>query len=295
MTAHAEPTIREHDVSLSDVRLHVAEAGEGPLVLLLHGFPDIWWTWHHQIAPLAAAGYRVVAPDMRGYGFSDKPEGVGRYRLDVLARDVADLIDHFGGGTGSVVGHDWGGIVAWHAALRHSDRVTKLAICNAPPPLPLLARWVPPTQLFKSLYVAAFQVPVLPERALALDDFAVLRRALAQGTTSPDAYSEADWDRLETAWRQPGALTSMLNYYRALVRHGAWETSAALMRSNGYPHPMLVLWGDKDPYLSSELALPDPRRVPKAREVHYPTAGHWVHLDRPDEVTRELLAWMKEG
>lgn len=292
MTTSAEPQIQQRYLELPSVRLHIAEAGEGPLVVLLHGFPDFWYTWRHLIGPLAAAGYHVVAPDMRGYHTSGKPEGIQNYRLDVLARDVADLIDAVGGGPATVLGHDWGGIVAWHTALRHPDRVGKLVVLNAPPPFGLAAHLPPPDQLLRSWYVFSFQLPALPEAMLSFNDFAMLRNALQQGTRNKHAYTKEDWDRYETAWRQPGALTAMVNYYRALAWHGPLEMASAVSRSGGFQGPVLILWGDQDPFIARQLAEPDPRRVPNTEVVHFPDAGHWVHLDRASEVTNQLITFL---
>lgn len=293
MTTEQIPAVQTQFFDLPGVRLHAAVAGTGPLVILLHGFPDFWYGWRHQIGPLAAAGYRVVAPDMRGYHLSDKPDGIAAYRLNQLADDVAALIDALGESSATVVGHDWGGIVAWHTAIRHPERVRRLAILNAPPPLPLLARPVPPDQLLRSWYIYFFQLPGLPEASMRAGDFAFLRQVLRKDAQNPDALSEADMQRYVTAWGQPGALTAEVNYYRALAWHGPWDTASALMRNNGYAGPVLVVWGEGDPHIASALAAPDPKRVPRARVVRVPDAGHWVQWDQPARVNEALLAFLR--
>ena len=152
---------------LGDVRLHYVEAGEGPLVLMLHGFPQFWYQWRHQVPALVEAGFRVVAPDMRGYNLSDKPPGVRAYRVELLARDVERLILACGEGTADVVGHDWGAIVAWVAAMRHPGCVGKLAILNVPHPARFLEGLLSPGQLLRSSYMFFFQIPRLPEEVSA--------------------------------------------------------------------------------------------------------------------------------
>ena len=155
---------------LGDVRLHYVEAGEGPLVLLLHGFPQFWYQWRHQVPALVEAGFRVVAPDMRGYNLSDKPPGVRPYRLELLARDVKRLILACGEGKADVVGHDWGAIAAWIAAMRYPGRVGRLAILNVPHPARFPEGLLSPRQLLRSSYVFFFQIPRLPEEAIRAGD-----------------------------------------------------------------------------------------------------------------------------
>lgn len=277
-------------IETNGIRLHAVEAGTGPLVLLLHGFPDFWYGWRHQLPALAAFGHRAVALDMRGYHRSDKPSGVPAYRLDALSDDVAGAIEALGERDAVVVGHDWGGIVAWHTALRHAPRVRRLVILNAPPPLPLLANPVPPDQVLRSWYVGAFQLPVVPELAMRAGGFAALKRVLRAETA--EALTEVDFARYEAAWREPGALTAMINYYRALAWFGPLNAALALGKQRGYAGPTLILWGERDVALSASLSEPAPDRVPDARVVRYPDARHWVHWDEAEDVNRELTAFL---
>lgn len=284
--------ITHETVALSGVRLRVASLGTGPLVVLLHGFPDSGGTWHHQIGPLAEAGFRVVAPDLRGYGESDKPSGLAAYRLDALAQDVIELIAAMGETTARVVGHDWGGMIAWHTALRHPGAIDKLAILNAPPPWRFLGRPLPIDQLARSWYVYAFQAPWLPEAALGAFDFLSLRAMLPREAARAGAIDAAETQRMIDALAAPGALTAALNYYRALPVFGAFD---AARQADHLPIPLLVLWGEKDPHLAPALAEVDARRAPHARVVRFPEAGHWVHLDAPDRVTALLLEFLTEA
>ena len=211
--------LRHGYAELDTVRLHYVEAGAGPLVVLLHGFPEFWFAWRDQIDALAAAGFRVVAPDMRGYNLSSKPAGVASYALPLLTADVRDLIAERGGGEDGarLVGHDWGGLVAWATAANHPASITRLAILNMPHPQRMLEGLRTARQLRKSWYILGFQLPWLPERLLRLRRFEALRRPLEHDARA-GAFSPADIDRYVEAWSQPGALTAMLGYYRATIR-----------------------------------------------------------------------------
>jgi pimeloyl-ACP methyl ester carboxylesterase len=271
---------------LGDVRLHYVEAGQGPLVVLLHGFPEFWYSWRFQIPALAAAGLRVVAPDMRGYNMSDKPRGVAAYDVDLLARDVARLIRACGAERASVVGHDWGGGVAWLFAMRYPALLERLAILNAPHPVRFLRGLAHPRQLLRSAYIFFFQVPWLPEAVWRAGDFRLLRWVFRTDPLRPDAFTAEDIARYVDALAQPGALTGALNYYRALVRRNPLRARAALRPITA---PVLVIWGERDRALGPELAAPPPAWVPRARLVRLPDASHWVQNDRPERVNALLL------
>jgi pimeloyl-ACP methyl ester carboxylesterase len=275
---------------LGDVRLHYVEAGEGPLVLLLHGFPQFWYQWRHQIPALVEAGFRVVAPDMRGYNLSDKPPGVQAYRVELLARDVERLIRTCGEGTATVVGHDWGAIAAWIAAMRHPGRVERLAILNVPHPARSLDGLLSPMQLLRSSYMFFFQIPRLPEEVIRAGDFALLRSVFRSDPVQPEAFTAEDIERYIEAIAQPGSLTASLNYYRALLRYPG-ETRALLQRVEA---PVLVIWGERDRFLSRRLAEPPHLWVPNLIRVkRLPNASHWVAEDRPLEVNTLLLDFLR--
>ena len=275
---------------LGDVRLHYVEAGEGPLVLLVHGFPQFWYEWRHQVPALVEAGFRVVAPDMRGYNLSDKPLAVRAYRVELLARDVERLILACGGGTADVVGHDWGAVAAWIAAMRHPARVGRLAILNVPHPARLLDGLMSPMQLLRSSYVFFFQIPRLPEEVIRAGEFALLRSALRRDPVRPGAFSDEDVQRYVGAISRPGALTATINYYRALLRNPG-ETRALLKRIEA---PVLVIWGERDRFLSRRLSEPPHLWVPDLQGVkRLPNASHWVAEDRPLEVNTLLLDFLR--
>jgi pimeloyl-ACP methyl ester carboxylesterase len=269
------------------VRLHYVEAGEGPLVVLLHGFPEFWYSWRHQIGPLAQAGFHVVAPDMRGYDLSDKPHGWHAYDSSLLAGDIAGLIRSFGEQDAYVVGHDWGAAVAYAVAMAHPDVVRRLAILNVPHPTRMLEGFRTLRQLRKSWYMFFFQIPRLPEYLIGRDDFSFAKRSLR--ADSKDAFSDEDLERYVEAWSQPGALTGMINYYRAALRR---SPRGALAQMQPIKAPTMVIWGMRDRHLGSELAEPPPELVPDVRMERIAEATHWVQHDAPARVNELLLDFL---
>ncbi len=281
----ASDELGEGYAETGDVRLHYVEAGHGPLVLLLHGFPEFWYGWRHQLRPLAAAGFRVVAPDLRGYNLSSKPEGVAAYDSGQLAADIRGLITGLGAGSAVLVGHDWGGTVAWTTAMNHPEVVARLAVLNAAHPRKLRQGLRTPAQLRKSWYFFYFQLPGVPERRIEAMRWRFLRNFMDDAR--PSAFTPQDLDRYIEAWSQPGAATAMLNYYRASVRQSPKRADAQL---HPIQAPALVIWGDRDRYLGPELAEPDRADVPNLDHVdHLPDASHWVHHDEPDRVNQLLI------
>jgi len=282
---------RDGYADLGEVRLHYVEAGEGPLLVLLHGFPDFWYGWRFQIPALAGAGFRVVVPDMRGYNLSSRPEGVSAYAPAKLAGDVRDLIAERGGSPAFVAGHDWGAAVAWLTAIRHPEAVRRLAVLNVPHPRRMVeALRRPGRQLLRSWYMFFFQLPWLPERFVAAGDWRGLRQPFEDAR--PGAFTLADIARYQEAWSQPGAVTAMLNYYRAAMRRppgGATGRSLAPVQA-----PTLIIWGERDRHLGAELAEPRPGDVPHLeRVVRLPDASHWVQHDEPDRVSELLIDFFR--
>ena len=286
MPTNGSETLR---VAANGIELHAIAAGpaDGPLVILLHGFPEFRYGWRGQIGPLAAAGLRVVAPDQRGYNLSAKPAGIAAYRLDTLADDILGLADSLGSGDFAVVGHDWGGVVAWHLAARNPERVARAAILNAPHPA-TLRRYVArhPRQLAKSWYVAYFQLPLLPELSLRAGNFFVLQRVLRQ-SAAPGTFAAEDFRQYRRAWGQPGALGAMLNWYRAL-RLGVPAASRNRIRV-----PVRVIWGDRDAFLEPGLAEAGLALCEQGEAVHLPAASHWVQHEAAEEVNRLLLDFLR--
>jgi pimeloyl-ACP methyl ester carboxylesterase len=278
------------NVTVNGVPLHLAEAGpaNGRLVILLHGFPEYWGAWRKYIGVLAAAGYHVIAPDQRGYNLSGKPVEVSAYDLEVLAADVIGLATHFGSHRFTVIGHDWGGSVGWWIATRHAERLEQLAVLNAPHPLIWReAMQNHPEQRRRSRYVQFFRLPWLPELLLRRGRF----RALAQGISDrarPDTVTPEELGRYHAAWSAPGALTAMLNWYRAFLRKD-WPASTNCRIAS----PVLLIWGERDSYGVRDLAEASLRLCDNGRAEYFKNATHWVQHDEPERCREILLEFLK--
>lgn len=268
------------------IRLQVTQAGSryGPLVLLLHGFPDFWYGWRRQIKPLAEAGMRVWAPDQRGYNLSDKPYGIAAYRLDELAKDVLGLIDAAGVDRCYLAGHDWGGAVAWWMALHFPERLYKLAILNMPHPAVMLRTLgSSPAQLRKSWYLFYFQLPFLPEAMLRNKDWEYMVRMLVGGS-KPGTFSAEDIDQYRHAWWRKNAITSMLNWYRAAARIPPELSGELRIRV-----PTMILWGAQDVALGREMAETTLDLCDQGKLVFFENSSHWVQLDEAEAVNKYLV------
>jgi pimeloyl-ACP methyl ester carboxylesterase len=277
--------LRHGYADLSEVRLHYVEAGEGPLVVLLHGFPEFWYGWRAQIPALAAAGFRVVAPDMRGYNLSSRPAGVDAYAMHRLTGDVRELVAERGAERALLAGHDWGAAVAWATAIGHPQVVERLAILNVPHPRRMLQGLRTARQARKSWYMFFFQLPWLPERSVARNRWQGFRDNFERDAR-PGAFSAADIERYLEAWSRPGAATAMINYYRAAFRAQTSRRSARGIRP--VTAPTLVIWGERDRHLGAELAEPERRDVPLLDRVERLDTSHWVQHDEPETVNRLL-------
>jgi pimeloyl-ACP methyl ester carboxylesterase len=286
LPATINSTLAHEVIAVNGVRLHVVTAGEGPLVLLLHGFPEFWYGWRHQIDPLVRAGYRVVIPDQRGYNASDKPRELADYARQVLARDVVGLLDHFRADRATVVGHDWGGMIAWWAALQHAERVERLVALNIPHPAVFARALRGGRQALRSWYILLFQLPWLPELLLSARDHAVLV-GLLRRNSRPGAFTSDELERYRQAFRQPGAVTAMLAWYRAAVRIPPERLRRRIVEA-----PTLVIWGRDDPALGWEMAAPSAGRCREGRAEIVEGAGHFVAADAPDRVNQLLLAFL---
>jgi epoxide hydrolase 4 len=284
----AETRWTHREARVNGVRLHRVEAGEGPPVVLLHGFPEFWWGWRRQLPALAEAGFRAVAPDLRGYHFSEKPAGVGAYRVETLAADVAALIAELGEGSAHLVGHDWGGVVAWRLAMDHPERVRRLVVMNAPHPEPFRRALRGGRQALRSWYAAAFQLPVLPEAALRAGGYRLLDRVFEGAAGRLGVFAPAELARYREAAARPGALSAMLHYYRAAVRY-------RVAPSRQIAHETMLIWGERDPALGVELTRGLDPWVPRLRVHRLPAAGHWVQHEAPETVNRLLAGFLREG
>jgi pimeloyl-ACP methyl ester carboxylesterase len=277
-------------IAANGLQFHALAAGpvDGPLVLLLHGFPESSAGWRHQIGPLAAAGFRVVAPDQRGIGLSSKPEGSAAYRLDILAGDIVAIIRALGRERAQVVGHDWGGVVTWALAMHHADVVERVAILDAPHP-DVFAAWLRDhfSQKLKSWYMAFFQLPWLPEFMLRLGNFHLLANALVK-SSRPGTFTPADLATCRTAWSRTGALTGMLNWYRAKGAAGAARPPAGPIAI-----PVRLMWGDKDEALEPGMADASIALCSAGEVFHFPDATHWLAPEEPARVNALLLEFLR--
>jgi pimeloyl-ACP methyl ester carboxylesterase len=310
----AAMAIEHRFVDTNGIRLHCAVDGEGPLVLLLHGFPECWYSWRHQI-PALAPHFRVVAPDMRGYNESDKPDGVAAYALEELVADVEGLIAAFGERQAVIVGHDWGGAIAWTFAMERPNAVRRLVVMNCPHPA-IFAQHIRtnPRQLARSWYMFFFQIPWLPETLFGLGRGWAIGNAIRRSAVRRDALTEDDLERLRDAASRPGALRSAINYYRAAFRsreaqaawpawlrrfvHGDRPQPAARTTLEDWPRvhaPTLVVWGEQDVALGKELTLGMEPLVAAPLEVKYvPLCGHWVQQEQPEVVNAFLLDFLRD-
>jgi len=277
--------------TVNGVDLHVVTAGDpaNPMVVLLHGFPDFWYGWRHQIPALIDAGYYVVVPDQRGYNLSEKPRDLDDYRMRELSGDIAELIDAEGRDDAHVVGHDWGAAVAWDLALRHPQRVDHLGIVNVPHPS-VMRRTVMtnPRQLARSWYMLFFQLPVVPEAVLGRGDARGVLDVL-EASANPGAFTDDELAHYRDAWRRQGAIRGAVNWYRALLRRRddpPRETVEA---------PTLVVWGDEDVALLPEMAAESVGYCTDGHLERIPWASHWVHDEEPERVNDAIVGHLKDG
>ncbi|GHA60635.1 alpha/beta fold hydrolase [Pontibacter akesuensis] len=267
-------------VRVSGLRFHVVEVGPdtGEPVVLLHGFPDAWFSWQAQFDALRVAGFRAIAPDQRGYNLSDKPKGIQNYTVDKLAADVLRLADALRLNHFSLVGHDFGAMVCWKLALEHPERVKRMVISNVPHPM-VMHNFLRSSlrQMQKSSYIGFFQLPLLPEKVLRLGNWQLLRQQLSSGLT------KAQVQQYLQAWEQPGAINSMLNWYRA------FRYNPGSPENNLVHVPTRIIWGKKDPYLLHEMAEASMKYVMLGDLRMLTEAGHWVQHDAPDKYNSLLL------
>lgn len=278
------PGVRIERVDVGEVSLEVARVGAGAPTLFLHGFPEAWLSWRHQMRAFAAAGREAIAPNLRGYGGSDKPAGVASYRMERLVGDVVGLVRALGHEKVDLVGHDWGGAIAFEVAARHPEIVRRLAVLNAPHPRAFRrALLVDGAQRRRSWYMFFFQLPLAPERVVMRPDF--LRRAMKGTAAHPERFDDDALDAIQRVVQSPGSPRAALAYYRAAFR---WPRVAdGIVRG-----PTLVVWGEKDHALGTSL-LDDLERYVQHVLVHpIPDASHWVQQDAPEEVSDTLLTFL---
>ena len=259
----------------------------GSVVVLLHGFPEFWYGWRRQIEPLAVAGFRVIVPDQRGYNLSSKPVGLASYALTELVSDVIAIADQLGRQKIFLVGHDWGAAVAWSTALLYPDRIAKLAVLNVPHPS-IMRRYLVTQrrQMLRSWYMFFFQLPFLPEALFSAFNFHLGVRLLV-GSSRPGTFSAEDLAQYLAAWSQPGALTAMINWFRALFRHRTRFSDRTVHV------PTRILWGERDAFLMKEMAQESLRYCPNGDIFTFPNTSHWLQHEEPARVSELLVEFFR--
>jgi pimeloyl-ACP methyl ester carboxylesterase len=301
-------------IATNGIRLHCVVDGDGPLVVLLHGFPECWYSWRHQIAALAPR-FRVVAPDLRGYNLSDKPRPVAAYALSELVADVRGLVEALGERQAVIVGHDWGGGVAWTFAMDHPEMTRRLVVLNCPHPA-IFAEHLRanPRQIARSWYMFFFQIPWLPETLLRLGHARAVGDAIRRSAVRQDFLTADDLARLRDAASEPGALRAAINYYRAMFRsplgqaawprwmrrfvHGDRPLEGVRTELEDWPKtssPTLLIWGENDVALGKELTLGmEPLFTAPFQVKYIPLCGHWVQQEQPAVVNQFLLDFLDD-
>ncbi|SNS64782.1 Pimeloyl-ACP methyl ester carboxylesterase [Noviherbaspirillum humi] len=285
------PLARRQSIRSGRLTLVAEVAGEGPPVILLHGFPENAHSWRHQTGPIAAAGFSAWALNLRGYPPSEVSSHQADYHLRRLADDVAAAVAATGHARAAIVGHDWGGIIAWTFAGLYPALLDKLIILNAPHLQVYREKVWRSSQLLRSLYVGLFQLPLLPEKLLAAGDFRIVREMFRLMPARRGAFQRADIDRYVAGLSRPGALKAAIDYYRENVR----SDGMALAASARVTAPTAIIWGERDPALGSFLIDGTERFAPRLTVHRIPDAGHWVQNEAPEEVNRYLLAFLRRN
>jgi epoxide hydrolase 4 len=282
--------LRYQTVRANGLDFNVAVRGSGErLALCLHGFPESSFSWRHQIPMLTHLGYRVWAPDLRGYGRSSRPVGVGAYAMEILEEDIAALIEASGATQVVLIGHDWGALIAWNYAMFGRVPIAKLIIMNVPHPALAQKGLRTLRQLMKSWYIFFFQLPWIPEWLLARNDYAAIGAAFRNMAVDKTRFPTEVLRVYQEAAAQPGALTAMLNYYRALLR------GLGRARRRGTPLiavPTLMIWGEVDAALGKELSYGTDEYVSDLTLRYLPNVSHWVQQEAPDRVNEMMQAWL---
>lgn len=282
-------------IDANGLKLHVVVGGGGPLVLLLHGWPECWATWRHVLQPLKAAGFTVAAPDLRGFNLSEKPSDVADYTMDKVIEDHAALIRALGFQKAHVIGHDWGGASAWHLAQKRDDVLDKLVIVNTPHPALFLKRLrKSPSQLKASYYMFVFQVPVVAEKLLERNGFQVLENVMKYQPKKKGAYDEEDIRVYKEALGQPGATTSTLNWYRASFRQSFKKLDGTGLK-RVIERPTLVLWGLDDEAVPPGNLDGMETVAKEIRIVRIPDCSHWVQHDKPEVIVDEAVRFFRSS
>lgn len=288
-TPDADSGITQRFIEANGIRFELAEAGEGErLALCLHGFPELNYSWRFQMPLLAARGWRVWAPNLRGYGATSKPEGVRAYGLDHLTEDVAALIDASGAKEVMIVAHDWGAIIAWAFAIRKLRPLTRLVIMNVPHPMVGLREIRHWRQLKRSWYIYFFQLPWLPERMLGAKGARGIKGAFYNMAVDKSRFPAEVLRIYAAAALRPGSIRAMVNYYRALIRH----RSSVDLGDGKVAVPTLMVWGEEDSALNIHCTEGTEEWVSDFTLHRLPGVSHWVQQEAPEAVNAILTDWL---
>lgn len=291
----ADPWVLDKITLSSGLGMGIARAGQGPLVVMLHGFPESWYSWRFQLRGLSSL-CTCVAPYMRGYGTTDAPKGVENYAIEELARDVTLLIQALGHSRAIVMGHDWGGAVAWATAQLYPEFVERLIVLNCPHPAAFHRQLHTNfRQMARSWYMLFFQIPYIPEALLRVGNFALLTRLLRGSAVQKQAFSDADIAHYREAFADPYSLTAAINYYRALMRGGFLRRLPADHWMNRIiATPTLLIWGERDFALGKELTYGMEGLFSGLFELKYiPDSGHWVQQEKPGLVNTYIESFLR--
>ncbi|MDY6964697.1 MAG: alpha/beta hydrolase [Halobacteriota archaeon] len=286
----SEENLKHKFIETNGIKMHYVTRGSGKLVVFLHGFPEFWYSWRHQISAIASDKFMVVAPDLRGYGKTDKPEGVENYKITTLAQDILGFIKGLGKEKAVIVGHDWGGAIAWHFAQTLPEHTEKLIILNCPPPSALKQEISKnPDQQRRSTYIKFFQQKDIPEKTLSINNYAGLKAALTSLAVKKDIFTGEDLEKYVEALELP-ALSCAINYYRAGYQFPLDEDTEKLKVKS----PTLVIWGEQDNALCKALTEHIPDYILGSYTIHFvPNAGHWVQHEEPELVNKYILEFLK--
>jgi len=281
-----ESSLTHEYITTNGVKLHYVTQGEGPLMLMLHGFPEFWYSWRYQI-PEFAQNFKVVALDLRGYNDSDKPEAQSAYVMDEFIKDIEGVIKGLGYQKCVLVGHDWGGAIAWNFAYAHSEMLERLIILNLPHPAKFAEGFRTPQQLVRSSYMFFFQLPWLPELLLQASDYQAIEMAFKGMAVNKNVFTQADIDAYKKAVAKPGALTAMLNYYRNIFEQKILNPNKGVLEV-----PTLMIWGEKDTALGKELSYGTEAYVRDFQIKYIANCSHWLQQEKPELVNQYMREFL---
>ncbi|MFN6513980.1 MAG: alpha/beta fold hydrolase [Nostoc sp. CreGUA01] len=282
-----EESWKHEYITTNGVKLHYVTQGEGTLMLMLHGFPEFWYSWRHQI-PEFAQDFQVVAIDLRGYNDSDKPAEQSAYVMDEFIKDIEGVIKGLGYEKCVLVGHDWGGAIAWNFAYEHPEMIDKLIILNLPHPAKFSQGLRTPQQLLRSYYIFIFQLPWIPELLLQSSNYQAIETAFQGTAVNKNAFTQMDINRYKDAAAKPGALTAMLNYYRNIFGQRILNQNWGILEV-----PTLMIWGENDTALGKELTYDTTAYVRNLQIKYIPNCGHWVQQEQPELVNQYIAEFIR--